>query len=163
MKNKGLIIGVVIIVLFVLIFTYIENKNKYMLTLELSSNEIKVNLYDEINLINYIKTARDSKNKNIIDTVVITVDDDKEDIFENNILKVEGLGVKVVNYNLESNGKVISKQLIIKVITDSNDPDFKPNYETIENESEINLEDEPSYGGDSNLTDEQINYLNKFR
>ena len=134
----------------------------YSLSLELTKESIKVNMYDDINLEAYIVKASDSNGKNLRDKVKISVECDDEDILNGNNLYIKGIGPKVATYTVENKNRMVIKKLVIKVITDPNDNGFKPNYDKIESESKLNTEDVPSSGGSSELTEEQLKYLESF-
>ena len=116
-------------------------------------------MYDSIDLESYISEASDSNGKNLKNIVDIYVECDDEDVLDGNTLYVKSIGPKVAIYTLEKRNKKITKKLVIRVITDPNDKQFKPNYDKIESESKFNDDDVPSNGGDSNLSEEQLKYL----
>lgn len=134
----------------------------YTINLQLSNEMIKVNIYDNIDLENYISKASDSIGKNLKGKVEISVECDEEDIINENNLYVKSIGPKVVTYKIENRNRTVVKKLVIKVITDPNDKGFKPNYDKIESESQINNDDEPNTGGDTNFSEEQLEYINSL-
>ena len=134
----------------------------YSINLELKEYEIKANLYDTIDINSYISKVVDNKGKSLKDKVKISVEKDDVDELNDSILYIKGVGPKVINYSIQIRNKLVVKKLIIKVVTDPNDADFKPNYERIDSESTLNNDDVPTEGGSTDLTEEQLNYLKMF-
>lgn len=131
----------------------------YSIDLQLSNESIRVNMYDYVNLEDYIYKAFDNNGKDLRGKIKISIECDEEDQVKDNILYVKGLGPKVVTYTIQSRNKTVVKKLVIKVIIDPNEDGFNPNYENIESESELNNDDVPKDGGSSDLTKEQLDYL----
>lgn len=162
MKKYILAISLVLlIIIFYIVYRIITN---YNITLNIKQDTIKVNLYDELDVDKYLISAYDNKNNDLKDIVVISAEIGNNDVFENNKLYVNDIDTKVIKYTLESKNIVVQKNLIIKVITDPMDPEFNPNYEKIiSNQSEENSDEIPDIENNSDLTSEQIEYLNSLR
>lgn len=128
---------------------------------ELKDEVVRVNIYDTIDLKNYIYTAKDSTGKKLYNKVKITVDGGELDKFKNNKLFVGDFSNKTVTYKLKYKFKTFTKTLDIMVISDPNDPDFKPNPDYI---SEVeNTDDVPEGNINSNLNEQQRKYLETLK
>jgi len=161
MDKKKVIILSSIVILGIVGFVIYRIVTDYSLTIKLSQNEIKVNLYDTIDIRSYLIDSYDNKGKNFIDSVKITAEYDSVDELNGDLLYIGGNGSKVVYYSVENNDIVTTETLVINVITDPNDPDFNPNYSA--NKSGINTQDTGDDSPGGNLTDEQIKYLDRYR
>ena len=129
MDKKKKIILISMLVLAVIGFVIYKIVTNYNITIKLSTNKVKVNLYDTINIRSYLIDAYDNKGNNFIDKVEIKAEYDSEDELNGELLYIGGNGSKVIYYSVESNDIVASDTIIINVITNPNDPDFNPNYE----------------------------------
>lgn len=159
MKKLLLIIPITV---FILLIFVIVSKS-YNLDIKLTQTEIKVNMYDNIDLKDYIVEAVDKKGKILTDDIKISVECDDEDVLNDNNLFIKGSGTKVVTYYIKKLGRKFSSKLTINVITDPNDSDFKPNYDEIEKQDDFNEDDDPTdISDDLNITEEQRNYLNSL-
>lgn len=157
--KKSIIMSAFALIFTIIIILVYKFVIDYSISLQLTEENIRVNMYDNIDLKSYIYKASDSTKKDLKDLVKISVECDDEDIFDGNTLYIKSIGPKVVSYSMEKRKKMITKKLVIKVIIDPNDKGFKPNYDKIESESEPNYDDVPNSGGDTNLSEEQLEYI----
>ncbi|MDO4963247.1 MAG: hypothetical protein Q4E75_04030 [bacterium] len=161
---KKYIIAISLALLFIIFYIVYRVVTNYNITLNIKEDSIKVNLYDEIDVGSYLISAYDNKKNDLKDKVIISVEIGDNDLFENNKLFVNDIDTKVIKYTLESKNVVVEKKLIINVIIDPNDPEFKPNYDKIIDNSSNETSDEvPEIIENSDLNSRQIEYLNSLR
>ena len=160
--KKSTIIFLCALILVAILFLIYRLFFYYSIDLQLSEDNIKVNMYDEIDLKSFIYKAADNKKNNLKDIVELSVECDDEDVFDEKTLYIKGFGPKVITYTIEKRNKTVIKKLIIKVITNPNDSDFKPNDDKIDSESEIDSDEIPNSGGDTNFSEEQLKYLDSL-
>lgn len=140
MKKSLLVIPFIVLVLLVLTILY----KTYSVTIKLTNDFIKVNIYDNINLRDYLVSATGKYGSDFTNDVTISVEYNKEDKLNGENLYIKGVGNKIVSYSVKKYGRTFTKTLEIRVIIDPNDPDFKPNYDEIDKQEEFNNDDEPS-------------------
>lgn len=125
-KNSSFIL-IIIIILFLAIIGVVIYKSMYKINLDLVSDEIKVNYYDNIDLRQYVKEASDNNGKDLMSKLDISIVCDDLDIIDGDNLIIRGYGDKIITYKVSAVGKTQTKKLVLKVISDPFDPDYKSN------------------------------------
>ncbi len=155
MKDKSVIFLIVLcaLVLGYFIFFYAP------IDFEVSEEIISVNIYDNVNLKNYISKARGVNNKNLKDTVKITVNMGEKDSFENDKLFIGDFSNKTVTYTLKYKFKTVKKTMSIVVISDPTDPNYRiNNYQG----TDVNNDDIPNNQINNNLNNNQKSYIDSL-
>lgn len=147
------VLGALIFLYFALFYTKID--------FEISSEMVSVNIHDTINLKDYILKAKNENRKDLTNKVTISVVKGSSDTLKNGELFVGDFSTKTVTYTLKHKFKTVTRKLEILVITDPNDPDFKPNYDYTATDE--NTDDVPDSKINSNLTESQKKYLESLK
>ena len=152
-KDKSIIFLFVFAALVLGYFIIFYSKVEF----ELKSEYLYVNIHDTVNLKNQVLTAKDnSSGKRLIDKIRFSGDISKDDKLSDEYLYIGDFDNKTISYTLKYKFKTIKKTVTVIVITDPNDPAFKPNYDY---EGGKNDDDIPNSNINSDLTNEQQKYI----
>ena len=124
MNRKKIIITATVILVSIIGFVIYKILTRYEITLKLKAEEIKVNLYDTVDVMKYLDKAYDNKGNDLLNDVFVVATYDTIDFLNGSELSICGNGAKIITYTIEKNGLLIEKNLIIKVIIDPNDKDY---------------------------------------
>lgn len=127
--------------------------------LELRSEYLYVNIHDTVDLRKAVDIAK-GNNKNLVNRIKYSGDIGDSDNLKNGNLYVGDFSQKTITYTLKYGLKTVKRTLIVIVISDPNDPAFKPNYDYVS--TETNEDDAPNNQVDNNLTDKQKEYINSL-
>lgn len=158
-KKRNSILLILICVLFIGIIIVFILKNSYKININLVSETVEVNVYDRVDVKNYITSVTDSQNNNLIDNVKISIEADDLDEIEGTNIFIKSYSDKIVKYTVWNKGNRATKILTLKVLSDPNDENYNPNFNE---EMPINDYDTPDNPGDKNFTQEQQDYINSF-
>ncbi len=154
--DKSIILLIVVTLLILSYFVFFYSDIKF----ELKSELIEVNLHETVDLYQYVSKVKDGNNKNLITKLKISVDGGSLDKLSNHELYIGDVSNKTITYTLKYKFKTYTKTLDITVITDPNNPNFKPNYSA---DGVENTDDVPNHSVDKNLNAAQRNYLNSLK
>lgn len=143
-----LILGAIVFIYFTLFYVKID--------FELTNEVISVNLYDTVNLKEYITKVKDNNGKNLINKVKISADRGDNDTLKNGELFIGDISGKTVTYTLKYKFKTVKRTMEIVVITDPRNPAFKANTNP---NAEKNEYDVPNSKVNNNLTESQKKYI----
>ena len=143
-----LILGAIVFIYFAFFYVKID--------FELTNEIVSVNLYDTVNLKEYIVKAKDNNGKNLINKVKISADRGDNDTLKKGELFIGDISGKTVTYTLKYKFKTVKRTLEVVVITDPNDPAFKANTNP---NAEKNEHDVPDSKVNKNLTESQKKYV----
>lgn len=152
-KDKAMIfLGIfAVLVLGYLILVYTK------ITFELKDDFLYVNIHDTVNLKSMVLRAKDNNNKNLLKKIKysgVIGDDDKLD---GELLYIGDFSTKNITYTLKYKFKTIKKTITIVVISDPNDPSFRPNYDYDSND--VNNDDTINTQVNTNLNNNQKKYV----
>ena len=152
-KDKSIIFLIVFAALILGYFIIFYSKIEF----ELKSEYLYVNIHDTVNLKSQVSTAKDSSSgKRIINKIKYSGDIIEDDKLNGEYLYIGDFDNKTITYTLKYKFRTIKKVVTVIVITDPNDPAFKPNYDY---EGGKNDDDIPNSNVDSNLTEAQKEYI----
>ena len=158
-KKTNIILLILIGVVFIGIIIVLVLKSSYKVNINLKGDIVEVNIFDKIDVKDYIVNVTDNRNNDLTNNVKISMETDEIDEVDGTNLFIKSYSDKVIKYTVSNNGNKVSKTLTIKVISDPNDENFNPNYD---NNTEVNDYDKPDQPGDTNFTQEQQDYINSF-
>ena len=155
MKDKSIIVLFVIAGLVLGYYILFGLKVK----LELRSEFLYVNIHDTVDLRTTVAIAK-GNNKNLVNRIKYSGDIGDSDSLKDGHLYVGDFSQKTITYTLKYGLKTVKQTIIVIVISDPNDPAFKPNYDYVS--TEINEDDVPNNQVNNNLTDKQKEYINSL-
>lgn len=152
-KDKAMIfLGIfAVLVLGYLILVYTK------IAFELKDDILYVNIHDTVNLKSMVLRAKDNNNKNLLKKIKysgIIGDDDKLD---GELLYIGDFSTKTITYTLKYKFKTIKKTITIVVVSDPNDPSFRPNYDY--DSKDVNNDDDINTQVNTNLSNNQKKYV----
>ena len=154
--DKSIIFLIVLAALILSYFMFFYGSVEF----NLRDESVSVNIYDTIDLREYIFEVKDNNKKNLNKKVKITANVEEPDKLEDGKLYIGDFSSKTVTYTLKYKFKTYTKTLEIRVIDDPNDPNFKPNYDY---KGEENKDDAPNANVNNNLNNNQKKYLETLR
>lgn len=155
MKDKSIIVLFVVAGLILGYYILFGIKLK----LELRSEYLYVNIHDTVDLRKAVSIAK-SNGRNLVNKIKYSGDIGDSDSLKNGKLYVGDFSEKVITYTLRYGFKTVKTTLTVIVISDPNDPAFKPNYDYVS--TDINEDDIPNNQVNNDLSDKQKEYINSL-